>query len=57
MEWVPTGRVLVVKLAVPEERDDVPSTELVVVSVNRTLPVGVAPFTVVSLMVAVKVTD
>jgi len=49
----PTVRELVVTVATPEDRVDVPSGVLVVVSVNCTLPVGV-PFEDVT--VAVKVT-
>jgi hypothetical protein len=53
MVWLPTARVLVVKVATPEDSVSVPSTALFVVSVNCTLPVGVP---LVEVTVAVKLT-
>ena len=53
MVWLPTARALVVTVATPDDRVDVPSGVLVVVSVNCTLPVGVP---LEDVTVAVKVT-
>ena len=52
MEWVPTNRVEVVKVASPLLSVPVPS--VVVPSLKVTVPVGVPP---VDFTVAVKVTD
>jgi hypothetical protein len=55
IEFVPTARLLVLKVATPELRVPVPS--VVVPSMKVTVPVGVLPVADEGATVAVNVTD